>query len=518
MNNNIKAAAITFNKPLLLLLFSSSSIWLLLLVAAAFKVHPSSAFLPPPSSTYSHHHIFMSSSTTTTTTSLASSNIRPPIIQWGIIGLGDVCTIKSGPAFYKSHGSRLVAVMRRTPGVARQWVAENREVIQKYNDDENNSSIESGGGGGQGVEIRGYDNIHQMITENIQQLDAIYVATPPGVHLENVRQIVSALDDATKTSFKTVNDGDEAEKKQQRLKAIYVEKPCGRTAWETRAMIDELHHRNLQFFPAYVSRAHERTQVLRKLLATKRIGDQVTKVQYTQRGSSFARGLDGVEGIPWRLSAEHSGGGLIMDMGCHVLDRIDYLFGPIQNVKSEVLRKGGGGGVRDEDGRNYPLVEDYVSMKGTIGQCDWAVISSEEAIVECLWDFSPPDEDEKKNHGQEKNDEDELLITGTNGSLRMAGMGAGLPIEVLDVDGNVIETIEFEAPMHAAQPLIQSIVNELRGVDVDDEHQQNDLVKSPARAENAVRTSEVLDAILNSYYGGRHDEFWTRSESWPGLK
>jgi hypothetical protein len=106
----------------------------------------------------------------------------------------------------------------------------------------------------------------------------------------------------------------------------------------------------------------------------------------------------------------------------------------------------------------------------------------------------------------------------------MAGMGAGLPIEVLDVDGRtVLQRIEFEAPMHAAQPLIQSIVNELRGGVVNDgggadNNNQQRLVKSPARADNAIRTSEVLDAVLNSYYGGRHDEFWKRPDSWPGLK
>ncbi|KAK1734255.1 Gfo/Idh/MocA family oxidoreductase [Skeletonema marinoi] len=481
----------SFYTPLLLLLLISSSAWLL--IAAASNLHPSFAFTSLPFTTPLHPHNMMS----TTTAHFATKSSS---IQWGIIGLGDVCAIKSGPAFYKSRNSKLIAVMRRSPGMARRWVTENREVIQRYNtiDDDNS-------------EIRGYDNVNEMIAENINELDAIYIATPPGVHLENVRQIISALDDAT-----TTTGVDDRKQQSSRLKAIYVEKPCGRCAWETRIMIDELHHRNIQFFPAYVSRAHERTQVLHKLLSNKSsIGDQVRKVHYVQRGSSFARGLDGEEGIiPWRLVAEYSGGGLVMDMGCHVLDRIDYLFGPIVDVKSEVLRKGGGGGVGDEEG-SYPLVEDYVSMNGRIGQCDWAVISSEGAIVECLWDFSPPD----KNN--EKNDEDELIITGTNGSLRMAGMGAGLPIEVLDVDGNVIETIEFEAPMHAAQPLIQSIVNELRGVDVDDEEerqQQHYLGKSPARAENAIRTSEVLDAILNSYYGGRHDEFWTRPESWPGLK
>ena len=155
-------------------------------------------------------------------------------------------------------------------------------------------------------------------------------------------------------------------------------------------------------------------------------------------------------------------------------------------------------------------------MSGSIGKCDWATIplSAEGASVDCLWDFSP-----------NADDQDELLITGTNGiSIRMAGMGAGLPIEVVDVDGRtVLQRIEFEAPMHAAQPLIQSIVNELRGGVVNDnggrdDNNQQCLVKSPARADNAIRTSEVLDAILSSYYGGRHDEFWSRPDSWPGLK
>ena len=37
-------------------------------------------------------------------------------------------------------------------------------------------------------------------------------------------------------------------------------------------------------------------------------------------------------------------------------------------------------------------------------------------------------------------------------------------------------------------------------------------------ADNAIRKSEVLDSIPGKYYGGRHDEFWLRSDSWPGLK
>ena len=318
------------------------------------------------------------------------------MIHWAIIGLGDVCTIKSGPAFYKSHGSTLSAVMRRTPNAAKKWIETNQDNLPK-------DVLES---------IKGYDNIEDMIhdmSSNGRKLDAIYIASPPGSHLENVRSICNAIDTLpTSSSFKT---------NKNKIKAVYVEKPCGRCAWETNAMIDELKHRDIKFYPAYVSRAHERTQVLCQLLKDGIIGDKILNVKYTQVGSSLARGLDdsgskSSSDIPWRLNAEYSGGGLIMDMGCHVLDRIDYLFGPILNVKSTVLRKGNGS-------ESYPLVEDYVSMSATIGKCNWSPIKSEGATVECTWDFSPPNKDESKE------EIDELIITGNQGSIRRR-YGSGL--------------------------------------------------------------------------------------------
>jgi hypothetical protein len=46
---------------------------------------------------------------------MSSPTPRPArdVIRWGIIGCGDVCEVKSGPAFQKATGSSLVAVMRR---------------------------------------------------------------------------------------------------------------------------------------------------------------------------------------------------------------------------------------------------------------------------------------------------------------------------------------------------------------------------------------------------------------------
>src|ERR1017187_2023003 len=42
-------------------------------------------------------------------------------VRWGIIGCGDVTEVKSGPGFQKAAGSQLVAVMRRSGGLAADY-------------------------------------------------------------------------------------------------------------------------------------------------------------------------------------------------------------------------------------------------------------------------------------------------------------------------------------------------------------------------------------------------------------
>lgn len=136
------------------------------------QVLPLSSF----SFTSFHKKDLQYTSTTAITMALATSNSSDDAIKWGIIGLGDVCTIKAGPAFYKANGSTLSAVMRRTPGMAQSWIDENAKT-KKFP----NSVAES---------IRGFESIESML--NDVELDSLYVATPPGAHLEVIRQIVNS--------------------------------------------------------------------------------------------------------------------------------------------------------------------------------------------------------------------------------------------------------------------------------------------------------------------------------------
>src|SRR5471030_2022173 len=78
-------------------------------------------------------------------------------IRWGIIGCGDVTEIKSGPAFNKVPSSSLIAVMRRDAAKVKDYAA--RHDVPKW-----------------------YDDAAKLI--NDPDINAIYVATPPGSHEE----------------------------------------------------------------------------------------------------------------------------------------------------------------------------------------------------------------------------------------------------------------------------------------------------------------------------------------------
>ena len=386
------------------------------------------------------------------------------IIRWGIIGLGDVCQKKSGPAFYKCQGSELVAVMKRTPGQAAAWANANVPPLSS------------------GESCTGYDNLSDFLAQSQPAMDAVYIATRPGTHLELARKVAAAG------------------------KAVYVEKPVGRCAAEAEAIAKVCEDAGVPLYTAYISRAYERTQAIRKLLAEGVVGDKVTSIEYTLVGMGGARGMDTQQELPWRLDAKQSGGGLIMDVGCHVIDRIDYLCGPLMNVK---------GRAENRVNRDVQKVEDYVHFEAIIGdtpqstnqEADNPPIPCKGASVTCTWDFSGANDSEEI---------DELVLTGPKGSLRMAGMSPAGPIHIHDTGGNLIRTVDdFSMPEHTAQGLIQVITNDLLDA--------SSAVKRPtlglSKGDNAIRTQKVLDAALSSYYGGREEGYWDRTpESWPGYR
>ncbi len=196
-------------------------------------------------------------------------------IRWGILGCGDVCEVKSGPAFNKVAGSRLVAVMRRDGGKAADYARRH------------------------GVP-RSYDDAAKLIADD--EVNAVYIATPPGNHCELALAVAEAG------------------------KACYVEKPMARTAAECLRMCEAFERRGLPLFVAYYRRRLPGFVAAKRAIDAGRLGT-ITHVDY--RMTRLHRpDPDG----QWRMDLATAGAGLVLDLGSHTMDAIDSMLGPVENV------------------------------------------------------------------------------------------------------------------------------------------------------------------------------------------
>ncbi len=87
------------------------------------------------------------------------------IVNWGIIGCGNVCEKKAGPALYGVENSNLVAVMRRTKHLA-------EDFAKRHN------------------VPRAYGSVEELLAD--PQVDTVYVATPDAAHEEGTLAALNA--------------------------------------------------------------------------------------------------------------------------------------------------------------------------------------------------------------------------------------------------------------------------------------------------------------------------------------
>jgi len=208
-------------------------------------------------------------------------------VNWGIIGCGDVCEVKSGPAFNKVANSKLVAVMRRNLDKAKEFAQ--RHGVPKY-----------------------YTDAGKLI--NDPEVNAIYIATPPSSHESYLEMALKAA------------------------KPVYVEKPVTVNSPSVERMIG-MEKR----YDGKVSVAHYRRglplfnkikQIVNggvvgnvKLILLKTLQPAVSKI-ITQTDDN------------WRINPEISGGGLFHDLSPHQLDIMYWIFGTPQQAYAQSANQG----------------------------------------------------------------------------------------------------------------------------------------------------------------------------------
>ncbi len=297
------------------------------------------------------------------------------VVRWGILGCGDVTEAKSGPALQKARGSQLVAVMRRNGDLARDYAA--RHGVSRW-----------------------YDNADALIAD--PQVDAVYVATPPGSHAE--------------LAIRCARAG----------KPAYVEKPMAISAEECEWMLAAFRASRVPLFVAYYRRALPRYLEIKRGVREGRIGD-VRHVQVVLCKRPSAPVQPGSP-TPWRWVPELSGGGRFVDLACHTLDLLDDLLGPITRAQ----------GIAANLGTPWP-VEDTVAASfafasGALGSGSWCFTAAEPS--------------------------DQVTIVGTLGSVSFSTFGT----DVAWSRNGAIDRVQIANPEHIQQPLIQTVVDELLGV------------------------------------------------------
>ncbi len=321
------------------------------------------------------------------------------IVRWGILGCGDVTEKKSGPGFQKAEGSQLVAVMRRDAARAEDYAR--RHGVPKW-----------------------YNEADELI--NDPEVDAVYIATRPDTHSEYALRVADAG------------------------KPVYVEKPMGYSYEDGRRLVAGCLSAGVPLFVAYYRRGLEKYVTAKRMIEADEIGE-VRFVRVTMHSTPDVEPGARERGeLPWRLRRESSGGGLVLDVGSHGLDLLDFFFGPIADVRGFASNQAGLYDVEDSVSGSW-IFESGIHGTG-------------------VWCFVVYDTD------------DRIDIYGSKGKLSFSILDVGGPIELVAKGRE--RRFDFTPPDHVQQPLIQSVVDELRGSG-----------RCPSTGESALRTDWVLDRL-----------------------
>ena len=269
----------------------------------------------------------------------------------------------------------------------------------------------------------GVPRVHERAEDLLADPDvhAVYIATPPSSHCELALKAAAAG------------------------KPCLVEKPMAVDYAECMRMIDAFDSRGLPLWVAYYRRALPRFLKMRELLRAGAIG-RVTSVHVTVTDVLAT----GEAARAWRFDPAIAGAGRFFDLASHCFDIIDFLAGPVTSAAGFALNTGGTYAAEDVTAAAFQI-GDRVAGTG-------------------IWNFNAPAA------------ADAIVFTGSAGEMSTAVLSDH---DVVVTRQGQQNTYRFRNPPHVHQPLVQTIVDELRG---------QGRCESPA--ESGARASWVMEQCL----------------------
>lgn len=194
------------------------------------------------------------------------------MLNWGIVGCGDISNKRVAPAIINQPNSRLLAAMS-------PYKQEVDNFAEKF-----------------GISKR-YAELHEMLDD--EEIDAVYVATPIFLHYE--------------PALEALKHG----------KHVLVEKPMALTIEQCEKLVTEAKNRNVKLGVAYFRRFFPKLKEVKRIIKEGIIGNviQIRIIYHTWYNPETN------DPKSWRVKKAKAGGGPLWDMGSHKLDMLVDLIG-----------------------------------------------------------------------------------------------------------------------------------------------------------------------------------------------
>jgi 1,5-anhydro-D-fructose reductase (1,5-anhydro-D-mannitol-forming) len=207
--------------------------------------------------------------------------------NWGILGCGNVTELKSGPAYQKTEGFELIAVMRRDFNKVKDYAK--RHHISKF-----------------------YTDADALIKD--PEIDAIYIATPPDSHEYYALKVATAG------------------------KICCIEKPMAPSYKACVTINKAFQDKKLPLFVAYYRRSLPRFTHIKSWIDTNQIGT-IRHINWQLNKPPNA--IDLSRAYNWRTDAKIAPAGYFDDLASHGLDLFDFLLGTISEANGLAINQQG---------------------------------------------------------------------------------------------------------------------------------------------------------------------------------
>jgi predicted dehydrogenase len=200
-------------------------------------------------------------------------------LGWGLIGCGDIARKRIAPALRDLDSGSLVAVSRARAQLARSFAEE--FGARKW-----------------------FDTWQDLLSDS--EVDAVYIATPVHLHAE---QTIAAAEAG---------------------KQVLCEKPLAMNPDECDRMIAACHANKVTLGVAYYRHFYPVIERAKEIIQSGEIGEpvlaQVNAFEYFNPETDHPR--------HWFMEKNRSGGGPMFDFGCHRIEVLANILGPITRVKA----------------------------------------------------------------------------------------------------------------------------------------------------------------------------------------